>query len=65
VLAQGVNNSKTNPILHGEIVAINDYVARHGNQGWANSILYTVRIRFPPPSSPSALTGKSVNRALA
>jgi hypothetical protein len=38
MLAQGVNNSKTNPILHGEIVAINDYVARHG---WANSILYT------------------------
>jgi tRNA(adenine34) deaminase len=41
VLAQGVNNSKTNPTLHGEIVAINDYVARHGNQGWADSILYT------------------------
>jgi hypothetical protein len=28
VLAQGVDNSKTNPILHGEIVAINDYVAQ-------------------------------------
>jgi tRNA(adenine34) deaminase len=41
VLAQGVNNSKTNPILHGEVVAINDYAARHGNRGWANSILYT------------------------
>src|ERR1700746_213796 len=41
VLAQGVNNGKTNPILHGEIVAINDYVARHGNQGWTNGILYT------------------------
>jgi tRNA(Arg) A34 adenosine deaminase TadA len=41
VLAQGVNNSKANPILHGEIVAINDYAARHGNQGSANSILYT------------------------
>jgi tRNA(Arg) A34 adenosine deaminase TadA len=41
VLAQGVNNSKANPILHGEIVAINDYVARHGNQGWADGILYT------------------------
>ena len=25
VLAQGVNSGKTNPILHGEIVAINDY----------------------------------------
>jgi tRNA(adenine34) deaminase len=41
VLAQGVNNTKTNPVLHGEIVAINDYVARHGNQGWADGILYT------------------------
>jgi len=41
VLAQGVNSGKTNPILHGEIVAINDYAARHGNQGWADGILYT------------------------
>ena len=41
VLAQGVNNSKTNPVLHGEIVAINDYVALHGNQGWADGIQYT------------------------
>ena len=41
VLAQGVNNSEANPILHGEIVAINDYVARHGNRGWADGILYT------------------------
>lgn len=29
VLAQGVNNSKANAMLHGEMVAINDYVARH------------------------------------
>ena len=41
VLAQGVNSGKTNPILHGEIVAINNYAARHGNQGWADGILYT------------------------
>jgi tRNA(adenine34) deaminase len=41
MLAQGVNNGKANPILHGEIVAINNYVARHGNQGWASGILYT------------------------
>src|ERR1700757_2300301 len=40
-LAQGVNDGKTNPIFHGEIAAINDYVARHGNQGWADGILYT------------------------
>ena len=41
VLAQGVNNGKINPIFHGEIVAINDYIARHGNQGWTDNILYT------------------------
>ena len=41
VLARGVNRGKTNPILHGEIVASNDYAARHGNQGWADGILYT------------------------
>ena len=45
VLAQGVNNSKTNPTLHGEIVAINDYVARHGNQGCGPTASYT------PPAS--------------
>src|SRR5215472_10143448 len=33
VLAQGVNNGSANPILHGEIGAINDYAACHGNQG--------------------------------
>jgi tRNA(Arg) A34 adenosine deaminase TadA len=53
VLAQGVNNGKANPILHGEIVAINDYVARHGNQGWADSILYTTG--EPCPMCMSAL----------
>src|ERR1700746_3001530 len=40
-LAQGVDGGKINPISHGEIAAINDYVARHGNQGWADGILYT------------------------
>ncbi|MGH7065595.1 MAG: nucleoside deaminase [Stellaceae bacterium] len=41
VLAQGVNQGRANPTFHGEIVAINDYVARHGNQGWGDAILYT------------------------
>src|ERR1700757_4932998 len=35
VLAEGVNNSKANPILHGEIVAINSYVARRTSQRWS------------------------------
>jgi tRNA(adenine34) deaminase len=41
VMATGINNGSANPTLHGEIVAINDYVARHGNQGWEEVILYT------------------------
>ncbi len=41
VMATGVNKSAANPTFHGEIVAINDYVARHGNRGWDEAILYT------------------------
>jgi tRNA(adenine34) deaminase len=41
VMATGVNKSAANPTFHGEIVAINDYVARHGNRGWGEAILYT------------------------
>ena len=41
VMATGVNKSAANPTFHGEIVAINDYVARHGNPGWNEAILYT------------------------
>jgi len=41
VLASDVNKGANNPTFHGEIVAINDYVARHGNSGWREAILYT------------------------
>jgi len=41
VMASGVNTGGVNPTLHGEIVAINDYVARHGHRGWQDMILYT------------------------
>jgi tRNA(Arg) A34 adenosine deaminase TadA len=41
VMATGVNTGAANPTFHGEIVAINDYVARHGNRGWDQAILYT------------------------
>ena len=58
VLAQGVNKGETNPILHGEIVAINDYVARHGNQGWADGILYTTG--EPCPMCMSAIVWVSI-----
>ncbi|MBO0880030.1 MAG: nucleoside deaminase [Mycobacterium sp.] len=41
VLAQGVNRNAENPVLHGEIVAINDYVTRHGNARWDRTTLYS------------------------
>ena len=41
VMAEGVNDSGSHPILHGEIAAMNDYVRRHGNQGWGGTVLYT------------------------
>ena len=53
IMATGVNNGSTNPTLHGEIVAINDYVSRHGNKGWEEVILYTTG--EPCPMCMSAL----------
>jgi tRNA(adenine34) deaminase len=44
IMAIGVNNGSANPTLHGEIVAINDYVSRQGNKGWE-------RLLFTPPVS--------------
>lgn len=41
VVGEGVNDSRSNPILHGEIVCMNDYVRRNGNKGWESKILYT------------------------
>ena len=41
LVASGVNAAGSNPTLHGEIACINDYVARHGNTGWEDKILYT------------------------
>ena len=40
-IAAGVNSAHLNPMFHGEVVALNDYVARHGNRGWAETTLYT------------------------
>ena len=41
VLGGGVNTGDDSPLLHGEVVAMNDYVRRQGNQGWADTTLYT------------------------
>ncbi len=41
VMARGVNNSSDNPILHGEIACMNDYVRLNGNRDWGRMVLYT------------------------
>jgi tRNA(adenine34) deaminase len=41
VLGQGVNRNLQNPMFHGEVVALNDYISRHGNAGWDRVTLYT------------------------
>jgi tRNA(Arg) A34 adenosine deaminase TadA len=41
LLARGANNSSVNPTYHGEIVCMNNYVALHGNQDWAECVLYS------------------------
>lgn len=41
VVASGVNDARSNPTLHGEIVCMNDYVRKHGNRDWEDMILYT------------------------
>jgi tRNA(Arg) A34 adenosine deaminase TadA len=47
VLARGVNDVRTNPILHAEIACVNDYVARHGSKGWEALLLYTTAESCP------------------
>lgn len=41
VMAEGTNSAALNPTHHGEMVAIDDYVKKHGNQDWARMTLYT------------------------
>jgi tRNA(Arg) A34 adenosine deaminase TadA len=53
VMGAGVNNTRANPILHGEIACMNDYVARNGSTGWDACVLYTTA--EPCPMCMSAL----------
>jgi tRNA(adenine34) deaminase len=53
VIARGANNVRVNPCFHGEIVCMDNYVARHGNQEWQGCVLYTTG--EPCPMCMSAL----------
>lgn len=41
VVGEGVVNMGANPMYHSEVVAMNDHIARHGNQGWENLTMYS------------------------
>ncbi|WP_114690066.1 nucleoside deaminase [Polynucleobacter necessarius] len=53
ILAKGVNQTSQNPVLHGEMACINNYVSQQGNKNWGDCILYTTG--EPCPMSMSAL----------
>jgi tRNA(adenine34) deaminase len=53
ILAKGVNQTFQNPVLHGEMACINNYVSQQGNKGWGDCILYTTA--EPCPMCMSAL----------
>ncbi|WP_228472955.1 nucleoside deaminase [Streptomyces cyaneochromogenes] len=62
VLGSGVNTGADSPLLHGEVVAMNDYVRRQGNQGWADTTLYTTG--EPCSMCMSALAWANVRRVV-
>jgi tRNA(adenine34) deaminase len=41
VMAEGVNTTKRNPMLHGEVAAMDAYLKHHGNRDWTDMVLYT------------------------
>jgi tRNA(adenine34) deaminase len=53
ILARGVNTTSLNPIFHGEIACMNNYIERYGNQNWSELVLYTTG--EPCPMCMSAL----------
>jgi tRNA(adenine34) deaminase len=57
VMAAGANKGSANPTWHGEIVAVDDYVARHGSRGWGEAILYTTGEPCPMCMSAMARAG--------
>ncbi|KUM96403.1 guanine deaminase [Streptomyces yokosukanensis] len=62
ILASGVNATEDSPVLHGEVAAMNDYVRRHGNHGWAGTTLYTTG--EPCPMCVSAMAWADLRRVV-
>lgn len=58
IVAIGVNTSSANPMFHGEIVCMNNYIKSLGNANWSDHILYTTG--EPCPMCMSALTWAGV-----
>jgi tRNA(Arg) A34 adenosine deaminase TadA len=42
VLARGINNSDYDPLLHGELSCVQDYIRRNGNREWDECVLYSI-----------------------
>lgn len=40
VVGEGVVNMAANPMFHSEVVAMNDYIAHHGNKDWEHLTMY-------------------------
>jgi tRNA(adenine34) deaminase len=40
VMGEGVANLAASPMLHSEVMAMNDYLAKNGNKGWENLTMY-------------------------
>lgn len=57
ILAKGVNTTFENPLLHGEIACINNYISQYGNKNWAKLILYTTGEPCPMCMSALVWTG--------
>src|SRR5262249_12691849 len=42
VMARGINNSDYDPLLHGQLACVQDYIRRNGNREWDECVLYTI-----------------------
>ena len=40
VVGEGVANLAASPMLHSEVMAMNNYIAKNGNKGWENLTMY-------------------------